>query len=342
MKVALITGVNGQDGAYLSEFLLKKKYKVVGIKRRSSTHNTFRIDHLFDNFNSKYSNFRLYHADMSDSLSIINVIKEIMPDEIYNLAAQSHVGVSFENPIYTANSDGIGALRILESIRVLKLEKKTKFYQASTSELYGDVKEIPQNEKTEFNPVSPYAVAKLYAHNITKVYRDAYGIFACNGILFNHESPLRGEAFVSKKIVKGLVNIKNGKQKKLFLGNLNAKRDWGHAKDYVKMMWKMLNHKKPMDFVISTGKNYSVRDFIKEASKNLNMKITFKGKDLNEKVYDENNKSIIEVREKYFRPNEVKELLGDSKMAKKILKWTPKYNFKDLVKEMVEEELNDL
>ncbi len=342
MKVALITGVNGQDGAYLSEFLLKKKYKVFGIKRRSSTHNTFRIDHLFNNFNSKYSNFRMYHADMSDSLSIINVIKEIRPDEIYNLAAQSHVGVSFENPIYTANSDGIGALRILESIRILGLEQKTKFYQASTSELYGDVKEIPQNEKTEFNPVSPYAVAKLYAHNITKVYRDAYGIFACNGILFNHESPLRGESFVSKKIVRGLVNIKKGNQKKLFLGNLNAKRDWGHAKDYVKMMWKMLNHKEPMDFVISTGKNYSVREFIKETAKNLNMKISFSGNGLNEKIYNENNKAIIEVKKQYFRPNEVNELLGDSTKAKKVLNWKPKYDFKTLVEEMVREELNDL
>ncbi len=342
MKVALITGVNGQDGAYLSEFLLKKNYKVFGIKRRSSTHNTERIDHLFDAFFSANNSFNLFHADMSDSMSLLNAIKETNPDEIYNLAAQSHVAVSFDNPIYTANSDAIGTLRILEAMRILKLQNKTKFYQASTSELFGKVLETPQSEKTSFNPVSPYAVAKHYAHYITKIYRDAYGFFACNGILFNHESPLRGESFVSRKITRGLTKIKLGKQKKLFLGNLYAKRDWGHAKDYVKMMWKMLNIKKPRDFVIATGKNHTVKEFINETAKNLNMKIYFKGTGINEKVYDHNNKIIIEVKDKYFRPYEVNKLLGDASLAKKLLGWEPEYDFKKLVSEMVAHDLNDL
>ena len=279
MKKALITGVTGQDGSYLAEFLLNKGYEVHGIKRRTSLINTSRIDHLFQDKHEPNLKFILHHGDLTDSTSLIRIIQEVQPDEIYNLAAQSHVKVSFEEPEYTANSDALGALRILEAIRILKLEKKTKYYQASTSELYGSVKETPQNEKTPFYPRSPYGVAKLYAYWITVNYREAYGIYACNGILFNHESPVRGETFVTRKITRGLARIKLGLQKTLYLGNLNAKRDWGHAKDYVEVQWLMLQQEKPSDFVIATGKQYSVRDFINLAAKNLDMKIEWKGKD---------------------------------------------------------------
>ena len=337
-KKALITGITGQDGSYLAEFLLNKGYKVHGIKRRASLINTDRIDHLYQDPHEQNLNFILHHGDLTDATSLIRIIQEIQPDEIYNLAAQSHVAVSFEEPEYTANSDALGALRILEAIRILKLEKKTKYYQASTSELYGSVKETPQTEKTPFYPRSPYGVAKLYAYWITINYREAYGIFACNGILFNHESPVRGETFVTRKITRALARIKLGVQKDLYLGNLNALRDWGHAKDYVEAQWLMLQQNKPEDFVIATGKQYSVRDFINLASKNLDMKIEWKGKKLKE-VGSYNGKDIIKVDSKYFRPTEVKTLLGDATKAKKKLKWAPKISFAQLVKEMVDEDL---
>ena len=337
-KKGLITGITGQDGSYLAEFLLNKGYKVHGIKRRASLINTDRIDHLYQDPHEQNLNFILHHGDLTDATSLIRIIQEIQPDEIYNLAAQSHVAVSFEEPEYTANSDALGALRILEAIRILKLEKKTKYYQASTSELYGSVKETPQTEKTPFYPRSPYGVAKLYAYWITINYREAYGIFACNGILFNHESPVRGETFVTRKITRALARIKLGVQKDLYLGNLNALRDWGHAKDYVEAQWLMLQQNKPEDFVIATGKQYSVRDFINLASKNLDMKIEWKGKKLKE-VGSYNGKDIIKVDSKYFRPTEVKTLLGDATKAKKKLKWAPKISFAQLVKEMVDEDL---
>ena len=316
MKKALITGVTGQDGSYLAEFLLNKGYEVHGIKRRASSINTVRIDHLFQDPHDTNLKFILHHGDLTDSTSLIRIIQEVQPDEIYNLAAQSHVKVSFEEPEYTANSDALGALRILEAIRILKLEKKTKYYQASTSELYGSVKESPQNEKTPFYPRSPYGVAKLYAYWITVNYREAYGIYACNGILFNHESPVRGETFVTRKITRGLARIKLGLQKTLYLGNLNAKRDWGHAKDYVEVQWLMLQQEKPSDFVIATGKQYSVRDFINLAAKNLDMKIEWKGKDEDEIGICE-NKEIIKIDTNYYRPTEVESLLGDASKAKK-------------------------
>ena len=338
MKKALITGITGQDGSYLAEFLLNKNYEVHGIKRRTSLINTDRIDHLYQDPNETDRKFILHHGDLTDSTSLIRIIQEIQPDEIYNLAAQSHVAVSFEEPEYTANSDAIGTLRILEAIRILKLEKKTKFYQASTSELYGDIRETPQNEKTPFYPRSPYGVAKLYAYWITVNYREAYGIYACNGILFNHESPVRGETFVTRKITMALSRIKLGLQKKLYLGNLNALRDWGHAKDYVEAQWLMLQQTKPEDYVIATGKQYSVRDFINIAAKNLDIKIDWKGKDLNE-VGSYKGNDIIKVDRKYFRPTEVDNLLGDATKAKKKLKWVPKISFEELVKEMVEEDL---
>ncbi len=338
MKKALITGVTGQDGSYLAEFLINKGYEVHGIKRRTSSINTVRIDHLFQDPHDSNLKFILHHGDLTDSTSLIRIIQEVQPDEIYNLAAQSHVKVSFEEPEYTANSDALGALRILEAIRILKLEKKTRYYQASTSELYGAVMETPQNEKTPFYPRSPYGVAKLYAYWITVNYREAYGIYACNGILFNHESPVRGETFVTRKITRALTRIKLGLQKILYLGNLNAMRDWGHAKDYVEVQWLMLQQDKPDDFVIATGKQYSVRDFVNLTAKNLDMKIEWTGKDENEIGIFE-NKEIIKVDTNYYRPTEVESLLGDSSKAKKILGWEPKITFEDLVKEMVEEDL---
>ena len=315
-RVALITGITGQDGSYLAAFLLDKGYEVHGIKRRSSLINTERIDHLYQDPQEHNRNFILHHGDLTDTTSLIRIIQEVQPDEIYNLAAQSHVAVSFEEPEYTANSDALGALRILEAIRILKLEKKTRYYQASTSELYGAVKEIPQNEKTPFYPRSPYGVAKLYSYWITVNYREAYGIYACNGILFNHESPVRGETFVTRKITRALARIKLGLQKNLFLGNLSALRDWGHAKDFVEAQWIMLQQKKPEDFVIATGKQHSVKDFINLASKNLGMKIEWIGKGLKERAIYK-GKEIIKIDPKYFRPTEVDTLLGDASKAKK-------------------------
>ena len=338
MKKALITGITGQDGSYLADFLLKKGYEVHGIKRRTSLINTDRIDHLYQEPHVTNRKFILHHGDLTDSTSLIRIIQEVQPDEIYNLAAQSHVAVSFEEPEYTADSDALGALRILEAIRILKLEKKTKYYQASTSELYGAVRETPQNEKTPFYPRSPYGVAKLYAYWITINYREAYGIYACNGILFNHESPVRGETFVTRKITRALTRIKLGIDESLYLGNLNALRDWGHAKDFVEAQWLMLQQQKPDDFVIATGKQKSVRDFIEEASKNLDMKINWRGKNLEETGLF-NGKEIIKVDSRYFRPAEVETLLGDASKAKEKLNWIPKISFEQLVKEMIDEDL---
>jgi GDPmannose 4,6-dehydratase len=340
-KIALIFGVTGQDGSYLAEFLLNKGYYVHGVKRRSSSLNTSRIDHLYQDPNETRKNFYLHYGDVTDSFSISSLINKIRPDEIYNLAAQSHVAVSFEVPEYTANADAIGALRILESIRSNKLEKKTKFYQAGTSEMFGKVQTVPQNEKTPFYPRSPYGVAKVYAHWVTVNYRESYNIFACNGILFNHESPVRGETFVTKKIVKGLCEIKKQKSKKLYLGNLYAKRDWGHARDYVYAMWKMLQMKIPKDYVIATGRQYTVKEFVNLVCKNLNMKIIWKGKKKNEKAYWK-NKPIIEIDNKYFRPTEVNSLKGDFSLAKKELGWMPKIHIKTLIQEMVNDELKFL
>ena len=338
-KIALIFGITGQDGAYLSELLLKKNYVVNGVIRRSSSFNTGRIDHLYQDPHEKNRNFILHYGDVTDAISVSSLIKKIKPVEIYNLAAQSHVAVSFEVPEYTANADAIGALRILEAIKFHKFEKKTKFYQAGTSEMFGKVLEVPQNEKTPFYPRSPYGVSKVYAHWITVNYREAHNIFACNGILFNHESPIRGETFVTKKIVSALCKIKKKKQKKLFLGNLNAKRDWGHARDYVLAMWKMLQMKKPDDYVISTGKQYSIKDFANLVMLELGIKFSWKGKGINAKCYDNNGNCIIECDKAYFRPLEVDTLLGDSSKARKILKWKPKTHIKELVKEMVKVEL---
>ncbi len=342
-KKALIFGVTGQDGSYLAELLLKKKYLVHGVKRRSSSINTFRIDHIYQDPHEKSKNFILHYGDITDSTSVSKIIETIKPDEIYNLAAQSHVAVSFEVPEYTANADALGALRILEAIKFHGLEKKTKFYQAGTSEMYGKVQQVPQNEKTSFYPLSPYGVAKLYAHWITKNYREAYKIFGSNGILFNHESPRRGETFVTKKIVRALVRIKMGKQQKLFLGNLDSKRDWGHAKDYVLAMWKILQQKKPGDYVIATGKQYSIRQFIGFVSKKLNMKIIWKGKGLNEKGYDLiTKKNIIFIDKNYIRPLDVNTLLGNAAKARKELSWKPKINISELIEEMIVEEVNIL
>ena len=339
-KIAIITGITGQDGSYLAEFLLGKNYEVHGFKRRSSLFNTQRIDHLFKDRNIYESkNFFLHHADLTDSSSINYLLSKIKPDEVYNLAAQSHVAVSFEQPEYTANSDALGPLRILEAIKNLNLVKKTKYYQASTSELYGNSNEKFQREDTKFSPTSPYATAKLYAPWTTIHYREAYGIFAVNGILFNHESPRRGETFVSRKIVIGLTKIKLGVQDFMKIGNLDASRDWGHAKDYVEMMWKMLQLKKPEDFVIATGNAYTVREFINYACKYLSINIKWKGKGLKEYAINlANGKKIIVVDKKYFRPNEVHYLRGDSKKAQTKLKWKPKYNLKKIVKEMVDHE----
>ena len=341
-KIALIFGITGQDGSYLSEFLLKKNYIVHGVKRRSSSFNTGRIDHLYQDPHEKNRKLILHYGDITDAISVSSIIKDIKPDEIYNLAAQSHVAVSFEVPEYTANADGIGALRILEAIKFHGFEKKTKFYQAGTSEMFGKVIQIPQTEKTPFYPRSPYGVAKVYAHWITVNYREAFNIFACNGILFNHESPVRGETFVTKKIIMALCKIKLKKQKKLFLGNLNAKRDWGHAKDYVEAMWKMLQQKTPRDYVISTGKQYSVKDFINLSLKELNIKYHWRGKGVHQKCYDEKGNCFIECDKEYFRPLEVDTLLGDSSKARKELNWKPKYNIISLVKEMISIELNNL
>lgn len=339
-KVALISGVTGQDGAYLAELLLKKGYVVHGIKRRSSSLNTERVDHLYEDPLERKTNFFLHYGDMTDATNLIRLIQKIKPNEIYNLAAQSHVLVSFETPEYTANADALGTLRILEAIRILGLEKKVKFYQASTSELFGNTKEKFQNEKTPFCPRSPYAVAKLYAYWITVNYREVYDIFACNGILFNHESPIRGETFVTKKIVKSAVKISKGQQDCLYLGNLNASRDWGHARDYVEGMWMMLQQKNADDFIFATGKTYTVRYFVEEAFSQLNIKILWKGKNLKECGIDKNTgKVIIKINPKYFRPTEVDFLKGDSSKAKKKLGWQPKTSFKDLVKEMLEHEL---
>jgi len=338
MLRALITGITGQDGSYLAEFLIEKGYEVHGLKRRSSLFNTDRIDHLYQDPHSSNRNFILHHGDLTDSSSILRIIQQVQPDEIYNLAAQSHVAVSFEEPEYTANSDGLGALRILEAIRILGLEKKTKFYQASTSELYGLVQEVPQKETTPFYPRSPYAVAKLYAYWITINYREAYGIYACNGILFNHESPVRGETFVTRKITRALARIKLGLQNCLYLGNLNALRDWGHAKDYVEMQWLMLQQKIPEDYVIASGTQYSVRDFVFQAGKILDMNIEWSGEGLEEVGYW-GNKVIIKVDPRYFRATEVETLLGDASKAKEKLGWQPKISFNKLVEEMM---LSDL
>ena len=342
-KKALIFGLTGQDGSYLAEFLLKKKYIVHGVKRRSSSINTQRIDHIYQDPHQKSRNFILHYGDITDSTSVSKIIELVKPDEIYNLAAQSHVAVSFEVPEYTANADALGALRILEAIKFHKLEKKTKFYQAGTSEMYGKVQEVPQNEKTDFYPLSPYGVAKLYAHWITRNYREAYNIFGSNGILFNHESPRRGETFVTKKIISALVKIKMGKQNKLYLGNLDAKRDWGHARDYVEAMWKILQQRKPDDFVIATGKQYSIRQFINFVAKKLNMRIKWLGKGTNEKGYDLiSKKNIIFVDRNYLRPLDVNTLLGNAAKARKQLSWKPKTNIHELIEEMISEEVKNL
>ena len=341
-KIALIFGVTGQDGSYLAEFLIKKGYYVHGVKRRSSSFNTGRLDRIYQDPHERKRIFFLHFGDVTDAISVSSLIKKIKPSEIYNLAAQSHVAVSFEVPEYTANADAIGALRILEAIKFHGFEKIAKFYQAGTSEMFGKVKEIPQNEKTPFYPRSPYGVAKVYAHWITVNYREAYNIFACNGILFNHESPVRGETFVTRKIVVALCKIKNGLQKKLYLGNLDAKRDWGHAKDYVEAMWKMMQKKKPSDYVISTGKQHTVKQFVNFVLNELNIKYYWKGKGAKSKCFDKNANCIVECDKEYFRPLEVDTLLGDSKKARKELKWKPKTNIKTLVKEMVNCELTRL
>ena len=339
MKKALITGITGQDGAYLAELLLEKGYEVHGIKRRSSLFNTDRIDHLYQDPHAVNRRFILHHGDLTDSSNLIRIIQQVQPDEIYNLAAQSHVAVSFEEPEYTANSDALGPLRILEAIRILGLTKKTRFYQASTSELYGLVQEVPQKESTPFYPRSPYGVAKLYAYWITVNYRESYGIYACNGILFNHESPVRGETFVTRKITRALARIKLGLQECLYLGNLDALRDWGHAKDYVEMQWLMLQQQEPEDFVIATGVQYSVRDFIDAAAFEIGMTITWQGSGIDEKGYDASGKCIVAVDSRYFRPAEVASLLGDATKAKEKLGWTPKISFTELVAEMMREDL---
>ena len=338
MKKALITGVTGQDGAYLAEFLLKKGYEVHGVKRRTSLFNTDRIDHLYQDPHEKGVKLFLHHGDMTDGMSLTRIIQQVLPDEIYNLAAQSHVQVSFEEPEYTANSDALGALRVLEAIRILGLEKNTRFYQASSSELFGLVQESPQKETTPFYPRSPYAVAKLYAYWITVNYREAYGMYACNGILFNHESPIRGETFVTRKITRALARIKLGLQDTVYLGNLNAKRDWGHARDYVEMQWLMLQQKQAEDYVIATGEQHSVRDFVNAAAKEVGFKVSWKGKGVNEKGFA-GGKCIVAVDPRYFRPTEVETLLGDASKARRKLGWTPKVRFPELVAEMMREDL---
>ena len=339
MKKALITGVTGQDGAYLAEFLLAKGYEVHGIKRRTSLFNTDRIDHIYEDPHQPNPSFVLHYGDLTDSSSLIHIVQKVQPDEIYNLGAQSHVQVSFEQPEYTADADAIGPLRLLEAIRILGLEKKTKFYQASTSELYGLVQETPQRETTPFYPRSPYAVAKLYAYWICVNYREAYGIFACNGILFNHESPLRGETFVSRKITRGLARIKVGLQDTLYMGNLDAKRDWGHARDYIEMQWLMLQQDKPKDYVIATGHQYSVREFVDRCARCLELNLTWKGSGVEEKAYDSDGNVVIAVDPRYFRPTEVETLLGDATKAHRELGWTPRTSFEHLVEEMTAADL---
>ncbi len=339
MKRALITGVTGQDGAYLAEFLLAKGYEVHGIKRRSSLFNTNRIDHIYEDPHNPNPHFILHYGDLTDSSSIIHIVQKVQPDEIYNLGAQSHVQVSFEQPEYTADVDAIGPLRLLEAIRILGLEKKTKFYQASTSELYGLVQEIPQRETTPFYPRSPYAVAKLYAFWICVNYREAYGLYACNGILFNHESPLRGETFVTRKITRGLTRIKMGLQETLFLGNLDAERDWGHARDYIEMQWLMLQQEKPQDYVICTGRQYSVREFVRRCARRLDLELIWQGCGIEEKALDGDGKTIVAVDPRYFRPTEVETLLGDSSKARRELGWSPRTSFDQLVNEMIEADL---
>ena len=348
-KIALITGVTGQDGAYLSEFLLKKGYVVHGIKRRASLFNTDRIDHLYQDPHVDNQNFVLHYGDMTDSTNLIRIIKEVQPDEIYNLAAMSHVHVSFDMPEYTANADGIGTLRLLEAIRILGMEKKVRIYQASTSELFGKVQEIPQTEKTPFYPRSPYAVAKMYAYWITVNYREAYDIYACNGILFNHESPIRGETFVTRKITRAVSKIGLGLQNKFFLGNLDAKRDWGHAKDYVRMMWMLLQHDTSQDWVIATGKTTSVRDFVRLAFAEIGVELEFKGEGVDEKGFVKSSinkdypveigKEVLAVDSRYFRPTEVELLIGDASKAKELLGWIPEFDLKDLVKDMMQSDL---
>ncbi|MGE5522827.1 MAG: GDP-mannose 4,6-dehydratase [Rhodospirillaceae bacterium] len=338
-KKALITGVTGQDGAYLAEFLLNKGYEVHGIKRRSSLFNTDRIDHLYQDPHVKDRRFILHYGDMTDSSSLVRIVQQVQPDEVYNLAAQSHVAVSFEEPEYTANSDALGTLRMLEAIRIVGLQHKTRFYQASTSELYGLVQEVPQKETTPFYPRSPYAVAKLYGYWITVNYREAYGMYACNGILFNHESPVRGETFVTRKITRALARIKLGLQSCLYLGNLNALRDWGHAKDYVEAQWLILQQEKPEDFVIATGEQHSVREFVEVVCGELDIPITWRGAGADEKGYDDKGNCIVAVDPHYFRPTEVETLLGDPTKARAKLGWSPKISFKQLVEEMVREDL---
>ena len=340
-KVALITGVTGQDGAYLAEFLLKKDYLVHGIKRRASSFNTERIDHLYQDPHVEHRNFILHYGDLTDSTNLIRVIQEVQPDEIYNLAAQSHVAVSFESPEYTANSDALGTLRMLEAIRILGLEKKTRFYQASTSELFGKVQEIPQTEQTPFYPRSPYAAAKIYGYWITVNYREAYGMYACNGILFNHESPIRGETFVTRKVTRALARIKLGLQDKFYLGNMDAKRDWGHARDYVEMQWLMLQQDDPEDYVIATGKQYSVREFVEVAARYIDVEIEWWGSGADEKgINKATGDVIVEVDPRYFRPTEVDTLLGDPSKAKEKLGWVPRTSFEEMVQEMIEKDIN--
>jgi GDPmannose 4,6-dehydratase len=339
LKKALITGVTGQDGAYLADLLLKKGYEVHGIKRRSSLFNTGRIDHIYEDPQSPDPQFILHYGDMIESTSLIHVVQKVQPDEIYNLAAQSHVQVSFEQPEYTADADGLGVLRMLEAIRILGLEKKTKFYQASTSELYGLVRETPQSETTPFYPRSPYAVAKLYGYWIVVNYREAYGMYACNGILFNHESPVRGETFVTRKITRGLARVKIGLQERIFLGNLDALRDWGHARDYVEMQWMMLQQEKPQDYVIATGRQYSVREFVERCADRLGFGMTWRGEGIDEEGLDGNGRVIVSVDPRYFRPTEVETLLGDASKARRELGWLPRTSFEELVAEMVDADL---
>jgi len=342
MKTALITGITGQDGAYLAEFLLDKGYTVHGIKRRASLFNTDRIDHLYKDPHEKGVKFKLHYGDLTDATNLIRIVQEVQPDEIYNLAAQSHVMVSFETPEYTANADALGTLRLLEAMRILGMGGKTRFYQASTSELYGKVQETPQKETTPFYPRSPYGVAKLYAYWITVNYREAYNFFACNGILFNHESPIRGETFVTRKITRAVARIKLGLQKKLFLGNFNARRDWGHARDFVEAMWLILQQDEPEDYVIATGKQHSVREFVEAAFREVGISITWKGKGSDEKGYDgDTGRALVEVDRRYFRPAEVDTLHGNPSKAKKKLGWKPRVTFRELVSEMVREDLKD-
>lgn len=339
MKNALVTGITGQDGAYLAEFLVRKGYTVHGIRRRTSLFNTERIDHLYRDPHESGGQLKLYYGDMTDSSSLLRIIEQVQPDEVYNLAAQSHVAVSFEEPEYTANSDALGVLRLLEAIRIVGLGETCRFYQASTSELYGLVQETPQTERTPFYPRSPYAVAKLYGYWITVNYREAYGLYACNGILFNHESPIRGETFVTRKVTRGLARIKLGLQPKLFMGNLDALRDWGHAKDYVEMQWLMLQQDKPDDYVIATGRQYSVRHFIELAAARIGIEVRWEGSGIDEKGYDQNGNCIVEIDPGYFRPTEVETLLGDASKARAQLGWTPKVSFESLVNEMADEDL---